>query len=148
MRLRLEHRARLKRPEPPFDLRLRAPWFVLATGPVTDASGNSATGQAAITIELFADAELEVEELVPGSGEPGHSVPADHEAAEEFAEHLEKLGKKGYSNPPGIPSAAVNPLSFDVPDLGDDEDDEDDDDHDRDDKDDDRDDKDDDDGDG
>ncbi len=37
-------------------------------------------------------------------------MPRDGEAVEEEADHLENLLEKGYANPEGIPSAAVNDL--------------------------------------
>ena len=62
--------------------------------------------QAAILVEDFAGAALELDKVVPGT-ENRRGVPVDAEAAEEFAEHLADLLEDGFVNPLGLPSAII-----------------------------------------
>ncbi|NIS29974.1 MAG: hypothetical protein GWN07_07120, partial [Actinobacteria bacterium] len=88
-----------------FALRLEAPEFVFEAR--VDCGATAATAAAALLIEDFAGAELDVDEVVPGT-ERGRGVPKTADDQEEFEDHVEDLLEKGFVNPPGLPSALIH----------------------------------------
>ena len=84
-----------------WDLRLEAPQFMFTVHAI-DPAGNPVTLVAALTIEDFAGAELDVDEVEPGT-ERGRGIPLPGAVAES-ADHVADLLDDGFSNPPGIPS--------------------------------------------
>ncbi|MFQ5657465.1 MAG: FG-GAP-like repeat-containing protein, partial [Candidatus Methylomirabilales bacterium] len=113
LRLKLRDRQRSKREDDKFALRMEAPEFVFSVA-AGDASGNMATYRAAIQIEDFAGAELDEDEVVPGT-ETERGTPIDADAAEEFAKHVEDILEDGYVNPEGLPSGVGGAIAIAEP---------------------------------
>ena len=88
-----------------WDLRMESPQFIFVAI-LEDSSGNVSVYEAALLLADFAGADLDVDEVVPGT-ETQRGTPIDGDAQEEFEDGIEDLLDDGFSDPAGLPSILI-----------------------------------------